>query len=933
MGAGVSKTVTHRPAARPEAAGPPASRCVVDLAKFQRSIVEIGLIDAEELARFVVAPDQVSRLAGALIRAGRLTAYQAAALAQGKTKGLLIGDYLVLDKLGQGGMGVVFKARHRPTGHVVAMKVLPPSFGRDRAAVQRFRREVEIASRLDHPNLVAALDASEVQGVYFLTMEYISGYDLERLAADGGPLPIDLALHCTIHAARGLAAAHAQGIIHRDVKPANVMLDEMGSVRVLDLGLARVVEAGNLIGGSPVGSLTQSGAYMGTVDFMAPEQADDPRNVDHRADIYSLGCTLYFLLTGRPPFLADTVLKRLMAHQERPAPTLQAARPEASEKLEAAYLQMMAKLPAERPDSMADVIDHLEACRTSPDNEDEARSGLTAFAKRAFKRAVPRGRDRGPDASIFARRPKTEGLQWDPDVRFEDVVMDLRDEERPGPLTEERLPPIVSRQIPKRVRRRRSSVPYGLIGLALIGMAIVAYVLLPRSKPIIQEAATTAPKSLPPTTEAPATPRTGSVLYVDEFNDRTSGWDEEPAEQRFKKGDEYHGYVDGLYCIDAYTGPAWWFWRFPKGAFSEFTCNVVARVYGDKPDSFGKLLIGIGLEGPNGLQVGLHADGRIFVLRRDRSAEGWKNLGVRRHSAIKTGPNDFNKFVLNVRKRRVEIFINGVQVYDPVNLDWDVTPANLSLGIDCKVPNIRAEFDRIEIRELASSPATSAGDSPLETREPATKPGTLERPRVLYVDEFNDPNSGWPRDDKTDHRHGYSDGVYYIETDAGAFYCWRPEDRPVLDAGNSLHVVARVLGQGSGTPGSWYVMCETKDPRESRQGKPRGFQVNINRNGELFLAPLAYSADFYPEDPRIGPIVHAAIRPGNQYNALEIRSKKRQVEILVNNVQICAPVTFDWEVTPTRILLGSGDSDHRTRSEFQRIEVRKLDAPARLQER
>ena len=216
------------------------------------------------------------------------------------------------------------------------------------------------------------------------------------------------------------------------------------------------------------------------------------------------------------------------------------------------------------------------------------------------------------------------------------------------------------------------------------------------------------------------------MLYVDEFNDRTSGWDEEPAEQRFKKGDEYHGYVDGLYCIDAYTGPAWWFWRFPKGAFSEFTCNVVARVYGDKPDSFGKLLIGIGLEGPNGLQVGLHADGRIFVLRRDRSAEGWKNLGVRRHSAIKTGPNDFNKFVLNVRKRRVEIFINGVQVYDPVNLDWDVTPANLSLGIDCKVPNIRAEFDRIEIRELASSPATSAGDSPLETREPATKPGTLE---------------------------------------------------------------------------------------------------------------------------------------------------------------------------------------------------------------
>ncbi len=489
VGAAVSKTVTHRPAARQEAAGPPASRCVVDLAEFQRSIVEIGLIEAEELARFVVTPDEVSRLAGALMRAGKLTAYQAAALAQGKAKGLLIGDYLVMDKLGQGGMGVVFKARHRPTGHVVAMKVLPPSFGRDREAVQRFRREVEIASRLDHPNLVAALDASEVQGVHFLTMEYISGYDLDRLVTDGGPLPVELALHCTIHAARGLAAAHAQGIIHRDVKPANVMLDDKGSVRVLDLGLARVVEAGNLIGGSPIGSLTQSGAYMGTVDFMAPEQADDPRKVDHRADIYSLGCTLYFLLTGRPPFLGDTVLKRLMAHQERPAPPLRAARPEVSERLEAAYLEMMAKRPAERPDSMAEVIDLLEACRSSPENEEEARSGLTIFATRAFKRAVPRGRDRGPDASIFARRPKTEGLQFDPDLRFEDLVMDLREEMRPEPLTEEKLPPIVSRPLPKRVRRRRSTVPYGLIAFALVGVAVAGYAFRPQTKQESPEAA------------------------------------------------------------------------------------------------------------------------------------------------------------------------------------------------------------------------------------------------------------------------------------------------------------------------------------------------------------------------------------------------------------------------------------------------------------
>jgi serine/threonine protein kinase len=476
MGAAASRTVTQRPAAKPETSEPRVKR-TVDLAEFQRAIVAIGLIDADELERFVVTPDEVSRLAGALIRAGKLTAYQAAALAQGKARGLVLGEYLVLDKLGQGGMGVVFKARHRPSGEVVALKVLPPSFGRDQSAVDRFRREVEIAGRLDHPNVVAALDTGQVQGVHFLTTEYISGYDLDRLVAEGGPLPVDLALHCTIHAARGLASAHAQGIIHRDVKPANVMLDENGSVRVLDLGLARVVEAGNQIGATVVGSLTQSGAYMGTVDFMAPEQADDPRKVDHRADIYSLGCTLYFLLVGRPPFLADTVLKRLMAHQERSAPLLRSARPEVPEKLEDVYLQMMAKRLADRPDSMADVIDLLEACRSAPENEEEARSDLTIFARRAFKRAVPRGRDRGPDASIFARRAEIEGLQFDPDLRFEDVVTDLRKEVHTEPLSEEKLPPIVSRPLPKRVRHRRSAVPYGWIGFALFGLAALVYAL------------------------------------------------------------------------------------------------------------------------------------------------------------------------------------------------------------------------------------------------------------------------------------------------------------------------------------------------------------------------------------------------------------------------------------------------------------------------
>ena len=192
----------------------------------------------------------------------------------------------------------------------------------------RFRREVDVAARLSHPNIVSVLDADEDRGVQFMTMEYIEGNDLDRLVRDGGVLPVDQALDCVIQAARGLEAAHAQGIVHRDIKPGNLMLDGSGLVRVLDLGLARLVEASNPFGETASGPLTQSGTYMGTVDFMAPEQGIDSRRVDHRADIYSLGCTLCYLLTGRAPFEGATVLARLMAHQDRAPSSLLAARPD-----------------------------------------------------------------------------------------------------------------------------------------------------------------------------------------------------------------------------------------------------------------------------------------------------------------------------------------------------------------------------------------------------------------------------------------------------------------------------------------------------------------------------------------------------------------------------------------------------------------------------
>ena len=181
-------------------------------------------------------------------------------------------------------------------------------------------------------------------------------------------MPVSQAVDCVLQAARGLEAAHAQGIIHRDIKPGNLILDSAGTVRVLDLGLARIVDANNPFNKTAAGRLTQSGMYMGTVDYMAPEQAEDAHRVDHRADIYSLGCTLYFLMTGREPFPGDTVLKRLLAHMEREAPSLRASRPEVSMALESCYLKMMAKRPDDRPRSMTEVIAFLQASKLPADD-------------------------------------------------------------------------------------------------------------------------------------------------------------------------------------------------------------------------------------------------------------------------------------------------------------------------------------------------------------------------------------------------------------------------------------------------------------------------------------------------------------------------------------------------------------------------------------
>jgi hypothetical protein len=263
--------------------------------------------------------------------------------------------YRLIRKLGEGGMGAVFLAEHRLLHRLVAVKVIQPRWMGQPQAVERFRREAQAAAGLDHPNIVRAHDAEEAGGSHFLVMEYVEGVSLDRWLAEHGPLPAAEACAYGRQAAVGLQYAHEKGMIHRDLKPHNLMRTPEGTVKILDFGLARL--ACEPEGFRP---LTDLGAVMGTADYMAPEQGQDSRTADIRADIYSLGCTLYHLLAGRPPFPEGTAVGKILKHSLEQPEALARCRPDLPAGLARVVEKMMAKRPADRYATPAEVADALE---------------------------------------------------------------------------------------------------------------------------------------------------------------------------------------------------------------------------------------------------------------------------------------------------------------------------------------------------------------------------------------------------------------------------------------------------------------------------------------------------------------------------------------------------------------------------------------------
>ncbi len=298
--------------------------------------------------------DDVDFLAEKLVEADLLTRWQCDKLLEGRHKGFFLGKYKLLGHLGTGGMSSVYLAEHVLMQRRVAIKVLPKNRVEDSSYLARFHREARAAAALDHHNIVRAYDVDNDGGIHYLVMEYIEGRDLQEIVKKEGPMDYAMAADYIRQAAQGLAHAHQAGLIHRDVKPANLLVDQKNVVKVLDLGLARFTDEDRA-------SLTV--AYdenvLGTADYLSPEQARDSHGVDARADIYSLGCSLYYLLTGHPPFAVGTLPQRLMMHQKEPPPSIYEERGDAPEDLVEICLQMMSKKPSQRYQTAEAVADAL----------------------------------------------------------------------------------------------------------------------------------------------------------------------------------------------------------------------------------------------------------------------------------------------------------------------------------------------------------------------------------------------------------------------------------------------------------------------------------------------------------------------------------------------------------------------------------------------
>lgn len=362
-----------------------------DVEQAVNELVRLGIVNKDEITSAFESHaeakelDDRDALGDFLEQIGLLTAYQARVMRDKLSEDLVMDNYLIMDRLGEGGMGKVFKARHKRMRRIVAIKVLNPEIQENPDHLQRFQREVESLAKLNHPNVIQAYDADIGKFGSYLVLEFVEGSDLDRIVRKSGPLPVNQAVDSIIQSAKALQYVHDQGMVHRDIKPQNLMLDRHGNVKVADLGLVRLVDNEKSSSQEPQAGLTAEFTIAGTLEFMAPEQAEDTSKVDHRADIYSLGCSLYYILAGRDVYTGKTVIDKLIAHREKPIPSLSEFRPEIPSRLQEIFCKMVAKQAADRYQKMSDVVADLESLKSSQtlSNAQSATKVIPAMASNA----------------------------------------------------------------------------------------------------------------------------------------------------------------------------------------------------------------------------------------------------------------------------------------------------------------------------------------------------------------------------------------------------------------------------------------------------------------------------------------------------------------------------------------------------------------------
>jgi serine/threonine-protein kinase len=382
----------------PASAGPApvaaAAPTLADLVKFLQTAPLMSSAQQQELGRSLQQRFSDPRmLAKELLQRGWLSPYQVNQLLQGRGQDLLLGPYILLERLGEGGVGQVFKARHQRMNRIVALKVIRKELLAEPEVVSRFYREIQVVSKLTHPHVVHAYDAGPIGSNHVLVMEYVDGIDLARLVKQSGPLPVVEACEYIRQTALGLQHAHERGLVHRDIKPPNLLVSGAAvsggapgattpsprppqQIKILDLGLARLQQiADHRHAGESANSLVtpQGSLMMGTPDYLAPEQALDFHAADIRADIYSLGCTFTCLLTGQPPFSGGTLAQKVAKHMQAEPPAIEEVRPDVTPALGRIIRRMLAKRPEDRYQTPREVADALAAFTAAPPAQATAR--------------------------------------------------------------------------------------------------------------------------------------------------------------------------------------------------------------------------------------------------------------------------------------------------------------------------------------------------------------------------------------------------------------------------------------------------------------------------------------------------------------------------------------------------------------------------------